>query len=132
MILDTNTYRALQDARPELVTLVEQADRLMLPLPVVAELKAGYTKGTRTASNLRELGEFLSVPGVGMLRPDGGTAEAYARLQALCWERGRALSNNDIWIAALAQCDGDLLVTYDKDFLVFEDVFGDKLLVLPV
>jgi predicted nucleic acid-binding protein len=58
------------------------------------------------------------------------TTTYYAELQLLCNQRGKALSHNDIWIAALAREGSDILVTFDKDFTVLNDVFADKLMVL--
>jgi PIN domain. len=45
-------------------------------------------------------------------------------------KKGRVLSQNDIWIAALAKETGGTLATFDKDFKALSDIFGDKLLIL--
>jgi predicted nucleic acid-binding protein len=58
------------------------------------------------------------------------TTEYYAELQLLCQQKGKALSQNDIWIAALARETDDTLVTFDKDFVIFAEVLRDKLFVL--
>ncbi len=130
MILDTNIYSVLQDNKPELMQVLAAATTLALPLPVVAELKAGFANGTRRAQNEQVLEKFLDQSGVEVLYCSLRTADYYGDLQALCWKRGRALSQNDIWIAALALETGDTLVTYDNDFTVFAELLADKLVIL--
>ncbi len=53
-----------------------------------------------------------------------------AHLIVVCKQAGRALSHNDLWVAAIAKENGMRLVTYDKDFTVFKDTFGSKLVIL--
>ena len=130
MILDTNTYGALQDAKPELVELVRLAQIIYLPVNVVAELQAGFVKGTRREQNEQIFQQFISRPGVEIIHTSQQTATYYAELQALCWRRGRSLSNNDVWIAAFTQEYDETLVTYDQDFEVFRELLGDNLIIL--
>lgn len=130
MIVDTNVYGALQRAEPELLQLVAKNDEIFVPLPVLAELKAGFLKGSLTERNMLILDEFLAASKVVVLGPSDDTADTYAQLQALCWRQGRALSNNDVWIAALSRERDDTLVTYDKGFAVFQELFGEKLVIL--
>ena len=85
MIIDTNVYGALQRGEPGLTYSTQHSDQVVLPLPVVAELKAGFAKGTLTERNMRLFEDFLSRPEVGVLFPGNETANVYARLQAFCW-----------------------------------------------
>lgn len=130
MILDTNAYSALANGDLELARMVKSASDIKLPLPVIAELKYGFNKGSQKAKNLATLQKFLSQPQVSILIPSYETTDHYARLQLLCKNQGKALSHNDLWIAGLAFESGDKLVTYDKDFTVLQEVFGDKLVML--
>lgn len=130
MILDTNIYSALKQNNPVVVGLASKSNRLCLPLPVVAELQFGFMNGVRTVYNQTVLTDFLSQEYVELLSPSLETCEIYAELRLYAQQRGRSLSNNDIWIAALAREDDDVLVTYDKDFEVFQDLFGEKLEIL--
>ena len=132
MILDTNTYTALALANQGGVELINTASVVQLPLPVVAELRYGFVKGSQSDRNEASLQRFLAQPQVTILTPNIKTTEHYATLQLLCKQRGRALSNNDIWIAAMAYEANDSLVTLDKDFTVFAELFGDKLIVVSV
>jgi tRNA(fMet)-specific endonuclease VapC len=130
MILDTNIYSALLVDPARLKGVLTNDTRIALPLPVVAELRAGFQGGFRPIENELILSKLLGQNTTQVLTPSIGTTNFYAEFQQYARSRGRVLSNNDIWIAALAREDGDVLVTYDKDFSVFQDLFGDKLKVL--
>lgn len=130
MILDTNVYSALKKGDPQTLETLKQAEVWALPLPVAAELRYGFKKGERTEYNEQILENFLARPEAHLLMPAYGTSQYYAELAHTAQLAGRSLSQNDIWIAALALETGDTLVTFDKDFEVFQDVFGDKLKVL--
>ena len=132
MILDTNAYSAMARRLPSIVESLTHASNLSLPLPVIAELRYGFAMGSQKDKNETLLERFLAQPQTQILTPSIATTRIYAELQKYCREHGKALSHNDIWIAALAREHGDVLVTYDTDFSVFEDMFGDKLLLLRV
>ena len=130
MLLDTNAYSALAQGDKDIVDVVKDAVELKLPLPVVAELRYGFIKGSRLEHNERILQRFLAQPQVAVLAPTIQTTEHYAELQLMCKRKGRALSQNDIWIAALAWEHGEMLITFDKDFEVLAEMLGNKLVVL--
>jgi len=130
VILDTNVYTALLRNIPEAKKLIDNSSALLLPLPVLAELKYGFIKGTRKEDNETKLNKFLSQPSVSVLLPDYETAKSYSVLQYHCKKNGRVLSNNDVWIAALAYQHEEKLATYDKDFEILESFLGDNLILL--
>jgi predicted nucleic acid-binding protein len=130
MLLDTNAYSALARGVPAIVDVVRDVHELSLSLPVIAELRYGFVKGSQNDRNEQALQRFISQPQVSILAPTIRTTELYAQLQWQCQRQGRALSHNDIWISALALESNNRLVTFDQDFAVFADVLGDKLLIL--
>ena len=130
MLLDTNAYSALARGIPAVIELVSDAAELTLPLHAIAELRYGFAKGTQAERNEQNLQKFLAQPQISIAMPTLKTTAHYADIQLLCQRRGKALSQNDIWIAALARETDDTLVTFDKDFEVLSDVFGDKLIIL--
>lgn len=130
MLLDTNAYSALANDQQDIVDLVERESEIHIPLPVVAELRYGFLKGSRAEENERLLQRFLSQPSISIAVPTLETTTHYARLQLLCQQRGKALSQNDIWIAALAFESKDALATYERDFEVFKEILGNKLYIL--
>lgn len=130
MMLDTNAYSALARGEQTAVEAVSATAELTLPLPVVAELRYGFIKGSQPERNEQTLERFLAQPQIRIVAPTIKTTEHYAELQLLCQQKGRALSHNDIWIAALARESGDTLITFDRNFTVLAEVFGDKLIIL--
>jgi tRNA(fMet)-specific endonuclease VapC len=99
--LDTNRYVDLCKGVEDTVRLVSTAETVFLPFVVVAELRAGFVLGKRTAENERVLRRFLLKPGVSVLYPDDQTthhsAAAYRQLRL----QGTPIPTNDLWIAAL-------------------------------
>lgn len=130
MLLDTNTYSALARGVQAIVEVVNSAHELKIPLPVIAELRYGFIKGSQPEHNERQLQRFLAQPQISIVMPTLKTTEHYAELQLFCQQQGKALSQNDIWIAALAHEAGDTLVTFDKDFAALEKILGSNLLIL--
>jgi predicted nucleic acid-binding protein len=130
MILDTNAYSALARAVESVIDQINGAAEVKLPLPVISELRYGFVKGSQTKKNEQVLQRFLSQPQVAIIVPSIKTTQIYADLQLRCVTNGKTLSQNDIWIAALAQETEDLLITFDKDFEVFSEIFSDKLIIL--
>ena len=114
--LDTNRYTDLWAGSAEVVKIVEEADEVYLPFAVVAELRARFLKGTRSAENERTLRSFLSKPGVHILFPDEQTTSQYAALQNQLWRQGTPIPINDLWIAALVLQHGLILYARDKHF----------------
>lgn len=130
MIIDTNVYSALRLNKGGALSLAQYAKEILLPLPVIAELKLGFELGSQTEKNTNILDSFLGQEQVSILFPAINTAQHYARLASYCRRRGRALGHNDLWIASLAYEHNSEIATYDKDFEVFQDLFGDKLIIL--
>lgn len=130
MLIDTSIYGSLAKGTQSAVSAIRNAEEIKLPLPVIAELRYGFLKGSQTEKNEITLQKFLSQPNIHIASPSIKTTEIYAELQLYCIKRGKALSHNDLWIAALARETDDDLVTFDKDFSVFEEIFGNKLVLL--
>ncbi len=129
-VIDTNVYSALVKGLSAARIALQGESSISLPIMVVAELKYGFIHGMKQVENEERLNRFLAQDRVTMLYPSLKTAELYAELSVYCRRAGRALSHNDIWIAALAQEADVPLVTYDKDFEVFRDIFHEKLVLL--
>jgi predicted nucleic acid-binding protein len=54
--IDTNRYTDLCRGDPEVIARVEQAERVLLPFIVLAELRAGFAVGRKGAENASVLG----------------------------------------------------------------------------
>ena len=90
---------------------MKDSSELTLPLPVIAELRFGFTKGNKNEYNEQVLEKFLAQEQVSISMPTLKTTEYYADIQLFCLKRGRVLSHNDIWIAALAREADETLIT---------------------
>lgn len=99
--LDTNRYVDLCKGVDETVRLVATAEAVFLPFVVVAELRAGFAQGRRTAENERVLRRFLLKDGVHVLYADDQTTVHYAGVFRQLRTQGTPIPTNDMWIAAL-------------------------------
>jgi tRNA(fMet)-specific endonuclease VapC len=101
LALDTNRYIDLCKGVDEAVVRLRAADRIFVPIVVVAELRAGFACGSRQEANERNLTKFLGSPRVEVICPDEATTHHYARLFAQLRKQGTPIPTNDLWIAAL-------------------------------
>jgi tRNA(fMet)-specific endonuclease VapC len=116
LALDTYAYRLVMEGDAAAVDLVRKADRVLLPVPVVAELRFGFLNGTRGRQNEAHLVRFLDRPRVAVLACDEETAIRYAELKLQLKRQGTPIPINDVWIAALVLQHQATLFTRDADF----------------
>lgn len=116
LALDTNRYVDAQAKLPAAVRAVEDADEILLPFVVVAELRVGFLGGNRPVENERLLGVLLAKPNVSILHPDDQTTHHYARLYQQLRRQGTPIPTNDVWIAALVVQHGLILYARDRHF----------------
>lgn len=114
--LDTNKYTDLCRGESALKHLLEHAETIALPLPVVAELRAGFAMAIRGAENEAVLQRFLLKRGVYMLLPDEQTTRVYAELYRQLRMQGTPIPTNDLWIASLCVQHELSLVSRDEHF----------------
>ncbi|HEY3357375.1 MAG TPA: type II toxin-antitoxin system VapC family toxin [Polyangia bacterium] len=116
LALDTNAYRLVMEGDAAAVGLARTATRVLMPVPVLAELRFGFLNGTRGRENEAYLARFLDTPRVEVLRCDEETAGRYAELKLQLKKQGTPIPINDVWIAALALQHRATLFTRDSDF----------------
>ena len=116
LALDTNRYVDLCRGVSEVVTAVEYAEAAFLPFVVLAELRAGFSVGTRGAENERTLRRFLMKPGVDVLYADEQTTHHYASVYRQLRQQGTPIPTNDLWIAALVLQHNLALCARDRHF----------------
>jgi len=130
IFLDTSAYSALANAKVDIVNVVKSVQELTIPLPVIAELKYGFLKGSKKDINEKNLQRFLAQSNVSIAIPSYNTTSIYSELQFYCSKNGKVLSHNDLWIAALAKEVDGILVTYDQDFMALKGLMHEKLCIL--
>jgi tRNA(fMet)-specific endonuclease VapC len=116
LALDTNTYRLVAEGEAFAVKLVRQAERILVPVPVLAELKFGFLNGTKSRVNEANLERFLGRARVELLGCDEDTALRFAELKFQLKKQGTPIPINDVWIAALVLQHRATLFTKDSDF----------------
>jgi tRNA(fMet)-specific endonuclease VapC len=114
--LDTNRYCDLCRGDNTVRDLIETAEQVFVPFVVIAELRAGFSLGLRSAENERVLVRFLGKDGVLSLFADEDTTHHYAALFRQLRSQGTPIPTHDIWIAALALQHGLLLCSRDQHF----------------
>lgn len=116
IIIDTNRYRYFCDAEPHAVEVFRRVHAIHIPIIVVAEMRAGFVMGSRSARNESVLARFLSRARVRVLRPDMATTHHYAGLFRQLRVAGLPIPVNDPWVAALAVQHDLSLFTRDSHF----------------
>jgi len=114
--LDTNAYSDLRRGDSRIKDVLDRADEVIVPAAVVGELQLGFLRGSKCAENERMLSDFLAVPCVKFQPATRGIAERYGYVKAALWKAGKAIPENDIWIAATALETGSRLLTRDAHF----------------
>lgn len=114
--LDTNRYVDLCNGVVETVTLVEEAETIVLPFVALGELRAGFSLGRRPTENERSLRQFLMTDGVRVLFADGQTTHHYASVFRQLRKQGTPIPTNDMWVAALVLQHNLVLHARDKHF----------------
>jgi len=114
--LDTNRYADLFLRVAETVTVVEQAEAVVLPFVVIGEARAGFRHGGRHGQNEASLRQFLTTPGVSVLFADHQTTHHYADIYRQLRSQGTPIPTNDMWIAALVLQHDLALHSRDRHF----------------
>jgi len=116
LALDTNTYRRVMEGDELAVRLVRTSELVLMPVPVIAELRFGFLNGTKGQRNEATLARFLDAARVGILPCDEETAKVYAALKLQLRRQGTPIPINDVWIAALVLQHDASLYSLDADF----------------
>ena len=114
--LDANRYVDLCKGVGETVTLLEEADAVVLPFVVLGELRAGFAHGRRQEENERTLRRFLQKDGVRVLFADEQTTYHYAAVFRQLRRQGTPIPTNDMWVAALVLQHNLVLHARDAHF----------------
>ncbi len=114
--LDANRYTDLCRGDLEVARILENADEVLLPFAVLAELRAGFALGSLGRENDQVLDRFLRKPGIEVLYPDDTTTRIYGRLYRQLRRQGTPIPINDLWIAALVVEHNLTLCSRDRHF----------------
>jgi tRNA(fMet)-specific endonuclease VapC len=113
-LLDTNIVIALLNGDETVLSHLDRAPEVFIPVVVIGELFFGAAKSDRSPENMAKVERFAASR---IIVPcDVNVAREYGRLKHHLKEKGRPLPENDIWIAAMAKCHDLILVTRDRHF----------------
>ncbi len=116
IVLDTNAYSNLLRGDQKVLQIANQAEKIYMPIFVIAELIVGFKYGSRESWNQTILQEFMSRPTVHMVFPTEETVEIFSEITVALRKSGKPIPTHDIWIAASAIEMGSTIVTYDLHF----------------
>lgn len=120
MILDTNALSAWADGDPAIASPLISAARVVIPSVVLGEYYFGI-RGSRFRERYETwLREYLPLTEIAAIT--SRTAAAHADLRRDLGRAGRALSANDIWIAAVARQHSLPILSRDHDFDLVEGI----------
>lgn len=136
LLLDTNIVIFLTRGGP-----IGQAidDRFQLRARAERPLLSAITLGEAMAfAQFRRWGEARSVMLSGLLREfvvvdirNRVVLERYAEIDSFLKRNGRAVADNDVWIAACASAADATLLTTDRDFDPLHDTYLDRVWIDP-
>lgn len=99
LAVDTNAVIAYRQGIPEVCSLIEGADIILLPVIVFGELLYGAANSARPQENEQATRKFLAQSV--LVAIDESIATRYAKIRLDLKKKGRPLPENDIWIAAI-------------------------------
>lgn len=114
--LDTNRYVDFCRGEPGVVATLENAERILLPFVVLAELRGGFAVGSKGAENERTLRRLLMKDGVSVVFADEQSTQQYASVYRQLRMQGTPIPTNDMWIAALVLQHDLALFARDRHF----------------
>ena len=112
--LDTNIAIDLMQGRREAVAFLKECGEVLLPLPVLGELRYGALLRPRPEEHEARIDEMLKDTGV--LEMTEATARAYATIRTKLRRTGTPIPGNDLWIAAQCVAQTLPLATRDQHF----------------
>ena len=112
--MDTNAVIAYREGIPDVCTLIDDADAIILPVTVIGELLYGAFNSTKSKTNEKFVHQFA---GYSLVMPvDEPVAARYARVRLDLKRRGNPIPENDVWIAATCLVLEVPLISRDDHF----------------
>ena len=126
VVLDTNRLTDLFQGDARLAKTLGRCEEVLIPLFVLAEMKAGFYSRTRAARNEALLRSFLTRSTVRILMPGRETCDHYARLFVQLKHAGTPIPINDLWIASLTIEHDATLITRDRHFAKIPQLLSQR------
>ncbi len=114
MILDTNALSAAAEERPGILSVLEAAELLAIPVVVLGEYRFGIAQSRHRAHYERWLERLVFDCTVLDIRAE--TTHHYASISLELKQAGQPIPTNDLWIAALCRQHNLPLLSRDRHF----------------
>ena len=114
LLLDTNIVIELFRGNQVIITLLDEQEKVYIPVAVLGELYLGAYRSVNVPKKLQEIKNF--VENCIILFADATTADKYAIIKTELLNKGKPIPENDIWIAATAMQYQLPLRTNDEHF----------------
>ena len=116
LCLDTCAYTHFKAGEPNVLAVLSMARKVLVPVTVLGELRAGFKLGSRLQKNEAELSAFLESPVVHIALIDEEVSFNYAEIFSSLRKKGTPVPTNDIWISASALKEGATVLSFDRHF----------------
>jgi tRNA(fMet)-specific endonuclease VapC len=113
-LLDTNIIAGWLNGEVVIADKIEKAKEVHIPVIALGELYYGALCSTQVNKNIKGVQNITNCYNVLMI--DEETSIAYGNIKASLRKKGTPIPENDIWIAAIAQCHELIVATRDKHF----------------
>lgn len=123
-LLDTNIIIALFAKDQEIHDRMAAAEEIFISCIAIGEMYFGAYKSLKIQENISRIDEFVLKNTV--LSCNAETAKIYGDIKNRLKDKGRPIPENDIWLAAIAQQYGLILVTKDSHFDTIENLRIEK------
>lgn len=114
LLIDTNAVSAVLEENSVVVAILVASDQIYVPSIVLGELYYMAENSGRKQANYERVARFMK--GRIIVNCDAITAALYAKVRHSLKVKGRPVSENDLWIAALAVQYNLPVLTRDSDF----------------
>jgi Predicted nucleic acid-binding protein, contains PIN domain len=123
-LLDTNIIIALFAKDPKIHDRMANAEEIFVSCIAIGEMYFGAYKSLKIQENISRIDEFVLKNTV--LSCNTETAKIYGNIKNRLKDKGQPIPENDIWLAAIAQQYGLILVTKDSHFDAIENLKIEK------
>ena len=120
VLLDTNILIGILAKDEAILSRLVETEVVFLPSIALDELYFGAFKSAHPDDNAERIDRLAASTAI--LYCDGITALHYGRIKTGLRAKGRPISENDIWIAAIAQQHGLTVVSRDLHFREIENL----------
>ncbi|OQZ00160.1 MAG: VapC toxin family PIN domain ribonuclease [Candidatus Brocadia sp. UTAMX2] len=123
-LLDTNIIIALFAKDPKIHDRMANAEEIFVSCIAIGEMYFGAYKSLKIQENISRIDEFVLKNTV--LSCNTETSKIYGNIKNRLKDKGQPIPENDIWLAAIAQQYGLILVTKDSHFDAIENLKIEK------